>query len=101
VFFSPAKPLRILHGGRVGGSPWSSIAILSTIYLNAFTQRVGWESVIRPTIERLPNSQAMTAQQREQTITRAAGFLQVPGYWPPSLTVLLGVHRAVLLDVPL
>jgi hypothetical protein len=30
--------------------------------------------VIRPAIERLPNSQAMTAQQREQAIARAAGI---------------------------
>ena len=56
------------------------IAILSTIYLNAFTQRVGWDSVIRPAIESNQATQSMTAQQREQLIITYEGFYKYVGY---------------------
>ena len=97
VFFSPGKAFADIARRPSWWVPVVIVAILSTIYLNAFTQRVGWESVIRPTIERLPNSQAMTAQQREQTITRAAGFYKYLGYASPVLTFFWVFIVAVLL----
>ena len=80
VFFSPGKAFADIARRPRWWIPVILIAILSTIYLTAFTQRVGWESVIRPAIEQLPNAQAMTVQQREQVITTAAGFYKYVGY---------------------
>lgn len=67
------------------------IALLSTVYLNIFTQRVGWESVIRQTLDRLPNAQAMNAQQREQAITNGAKFYKYFGYGGAALGTLFYV----------
>jgi len=97
VFFSPGKAFADIARRPRWWIPVILTALLSTIYLNAFTQRVGWESVIRPAIERLPNSQAMTAQQREQAITRAAGIYKYVGYGSALLTLAYVFIVAVLL----
>jgi hypothetical protein len=97
LFFSPGKAFADIARRPRWWIPVILTAILSTIYLNAFTQRVGWESVIRPAIERLPNSQAMTAQQREQAITRAAGIYKYVGYGSALLTLAYVFIVAVLL----
>ena len=78
VFFSPGKAFADIARRPRWWIPVILIAILGTIYLNAFTQRVGWESVIRPAIERLPNAQTMTVQQREQADCNRSRILQVP-----------------------
>ena len=80
VFFSPGKAFADIARRPRWWIPVILIAIVSTIYLTAFTQRVGWESVIRPSIEQLPNAQAMTPQAREQLITTYAGFYKYVGY---------------------
>ena len=72
-------------------------AVFSTIYLNAFTQRVGWESVIRPAIERSANTQNMPAQQREQLIRTTAGIYKYVGYGSAVLTLFYVFIVAVLL----
>ena len=85
VFFSPGKAFADIARRPRWWIPVILIAILSTIYLNAFTQRVGWESVIRPAIERTPNGQNMTAQQREQAIRTAAGSISTSATGAPRL----------------
>jgi len=73
------------------------IAILSTIYLNAFTQRVGWDSVIRPAIETNQATQSMTAQQREQLIITYEGFYKYVGYLSVVGTLFSVFITAVIL----
>ncbi len=97
VFFSPGKAFADIARRPRWWVPVILIAILSTIYLTAFTQRVGWESVIRPSIEQLPNAQAMTAQQREQMITTAAGYYKYVGYGSVVTTLLYVFIVAVIL----
>ena len=80
VFFSPGKAFADIARRPRWWIPVILSAILSTIYLNAFTQLVGWESVIRPAIERNPNTQNMPAQQREQLIRTTAGLYKYLGY---------------------
>src|SRR5690348_3840552 len=80
VFFSPGKTFADIARRPTWWVPIIVMAILGTIYLNAFTQRVGWESVIRPAIERAPNTQNLPPQQREQIIERAAGLYKYLGY---------------------
>src|SRR5678810_1319640 len=69
LFFSPGKSFADIARRPRWWVPVLLIAILGTVYINAFTQRVGWESVIRQALERTPNGQNMTAEQRQQAIT--------------------------------
>jgi len=80
IFFSPGKAFADIARRPRWWVPLILIAILSTIYLNAFTQRVGWDSVIRPAIESNQATQSMTAQQREQLIITYEGFYKYVGY---------------------
>jgi hypothetical protein len=91
VFFSPGKTFVDIARRPRWWIPVILIAILGTVYLNIFTQRVGWESVIRTAIERLPNAQAMTAQQREQAITNGARIYQYLGYGGSAVGTLFYV----------
>jgi hypothetical protein len=97
VFFSPGKAFADIARRPRWWIPVILGAILSTIYLNAFTQRVGWESVIRPAIERLPNAQTMTTQQREQAIRTGVGFYKYLGYGSALFTLGYVFIVAVLL----
>jgi len=99
IFFSPGKAFADIARRPRWWIPIVLSAILSTIYLNAFTQRVGWESVIRPAIEQStsPNVQAMTAQQREQTIRAAAGLYKYLGYGSILIALFFVFIVAVIL----
>ena len=97
VFFSPGKAFADIARRPRWWIPVILIAILSSIYLTAFTRIVGWESVIRPAIEQLPNAQAMTAQQREQMITTAAGYYKYLGYASVVTTLFYVFIVAVIL----
>ncbi len=97
VFFSPGKAFVDIARRPRWWIPVILIAILGTVYLNAFTQRVGWESVIRQTLERLPNAQAMTVQQREQAITNGARIYQYLGYGGSAVGTLFYVFIVAVL----
>jgi Yip1-like protein len=97
VFFSPGKAFADIARRPRWWIPVILISILSTVYLTAFTQRVGWDSVIRPAIEQLPNAQTMTAQQRETLITTYAGFYKYVGYLSVVGTLFYVFITAVIL----
>src|SRR6266700_1473141 len=80
VFFSPGKAFVDIARRPRWWIPVILSAILGTVFLNMFTQRVGWESVLRPAIERSPNVQNMPAAQREQLIRNAANLYKYLGY---------------------
>lgn len=97
VFFSPGKTFADIARRPTWWVPIIVMAILGTIYLNAFTQRVGWESVIRPAIERAPNTQNLPPQQREQIIERAAGLYKYLGYGGSAVGTLFYVFIVAVL----
>jgi hypothetical protein len=97
VFFSPGKAFVDIARRPRWWVPLILSAILGTIYLNAFTQRVGWESVIRPAIERSPNTQNMPAAQREQLIRTTAGFYKYVGYGSVLISLFSVFIVAVIL----
>ena len=80
VFFSPGKAFADIARRPRWWIPVILISILTTIYLNAFTRRVGWESVIRSGIDNNPFSQNLSPQQREQQIQITAGIYKYVGY---------------------
>ena len=97
VFFSPGKAFADIARRPRWWIPVILIAIVGTVYVNAFTQRVGWESVIRPAIERLPNTQNMTVQQREQAIATAASLYKYLGYGGSAVGTLFYVFIVAVL----
>jgi Yip1 domain len=97
VFFSPGKTFADIARRPTWWVPIIVMAVLGTIFLNAFTQRVGWESVIRPAIERAPNTQNLPPQQREQIIERAAGLYKYLGYGGSAVGTLFYVFIIAVL----
>jgi Yip1 domain len=97
VFFSPGKAFADIARKPRWWIPVILMAILGTVYLNAFTQRVGWESVIRPAIENNANTQNLTTQQREQLIQRAAGLYKYLGYGASAVGTLFYVFIVAVL----
>src|ERR1051326_185617 len=93
VFFSPGKAFADIALRPRWWVPVILSAILGTIFLNAFTQRVGWESVIRPAIEQSTSSavQSMTHEQREKLIRTSAGFYKYLGYGGAAVGALFYV----------
>ncbi len=97
VFFSPGKAFADIARRPRWWIPVILIALIGTVYLNIFTQRVGWESVIRPAIERLPNQQALSVQQREQTIANLARVYKYLGYGGSAVGTLFYVFIVAVL----
>jgi hypothetical protein len=97
VFFSPGKAFADIARRPRWWVPVILISILSTVYLMAFTQRVGWESVLRPAIESNQNMQNMSVQQREQIIATAAGVYKYVGYLSVVGTLFYVFITAVIL----
>jgi hypothetical protein len=97
VFFSPGKAFADIARRPRWWIPVILIALIGTVYLNIFTQRVGWESVIRPAIERSPQTQNMTAQQREQVIATAARLYKYLGYGGSAVGTLFYVFIVAVL----
>jgi len=56
------------------------IGIFSTVFINLYSARVGWERVVRQQIEQSSRAESMTPQQREQAIAAGARVAQVLGY---------------------
>jgi hypothetical protein len=97
VFFSPGKAFADIARRPRWWIPLILISILSTVYLTAFTQRVGWESVLRPAIESNQATQNMPAAQREQLISTAAGYYKYVGYGSVVTTLFFVFIVAVIL----
>jgi hypothetical protein len=91
MLFAPSKTFADLALRPRWWVPVILMAILGTIYLNAFTRRVGWESVIRQALERSPQGQNMTPEQRQQAITVGARIYQYFGYGGSAVGTLFYV----------
>jgi len=65
---------------------------LATIFV--FSQRVGWEQVIRQQLEQSPRSQQMTAEQREQAVQRGAPIAKIIGYVGPIFVIVAFLAEA-------
>jgi len=97
VFFSPGKAFADIARRPRWWIPVIIMAILSTVFLNAFTQRVGWESVIRKALESNAQGQNMTPEQRQQAITVGARLYQYLGYGGAAAGTLFYVFIVAVL----
>jgi len=65
--------------------------------MSAYSQRVGWESVVRRQIDQSPRSENMSAQQREQAIVVGSAIAKAAGYGAAVFTLIsIGISAAFL-----
>ena len=80
VFLSPGQAFADIARRPRWWIPLLLIGIASTVFINAYSSRVGWERLIRQTIEQSSRADSMTAQQREQAIRAGATVAKFAGY---------------------
>ena len=83
VFFSPIQAFADIVRRPRWWIPVVIIAILGTVAIVAFSQHVGWDQVVRKSIDQ--SNQNMTPEQRQQAIAVASRFLPLLGYVTPIL----------------
>lgn len=97
VFFNPGKTFAELGRRPRWFLPLLLVVLATVAYLYTVSQHVGWERVVRRSMETNPRVQALTAEQREQAIERGAKFGAIFGYVgavtgvPISVAVIAGV----------
>jgi hypothetical protein len=80
VFFSPRKVFPDIAKRPRWWIPVLIMGVLSTIYLQAYSQRVGWERLIRQQLNSSSQTANLSAQQREQFVAAGARVAKVIGY---------------------
>jgi hypothetical protein len=86
IFFSPMQAFADIARRPRWWIPVILIAILSTVAIVAFSQHVGWDQIVRKSIDQ--SSQTMTPEQRQQAIAVASRFLPLLAYVTPILVAL-------------
>jgi Yip1 domain len=80
VFFSPRKVFPDIAKRPRWWIPVLIMGVLATIYVQAYSQRVGWERLIRQQLDRSSQTGNLSAQQREQFIATGAAVAKILGY---------------------
>jgi hypothetical protein len=60
--------------------PMILLGIMATVVAGAYGRHVGWERMIRQTMERNPRMEQLSVQQREQAIDTATKVASIAGY---------------------
>jgi Yip1 domain len=80
VFFSPHKVFPDIARRPRWWIPVLILGVLSMIFVQAYSQRVGWERLIRQQLDRSSQTANLSAEQRERAITVGVGVAKVVGY---------------------
>lgn len=80
VFFSPSKAFADIARLPRWWIPVILLGMVSTIFLNAYSRRVGFERVVRQAIEQSSRADTMSAQQREQAIAVGTNIARFAAY---------------------
>jgi hypothetical protein len=110
VFFEPSKTFEDIAARPGFWVPLILSMVLGITYIALFSQRVGWERMIRHQQETSSRAQQLTPEQREQGVQVGAKFAPIFGYAavvvgiPLALViwsgVLLGIVKGIM-SVPL
>ncbi len=95
VFFSPMQAFADIVRRPRWWIPMIIIGIVSTVGITIFSQHIGWDQVIRKSIDQ--NNQNMTPEQRQQAIAVASRFLPLIGYFAPILAAFSIVMIAAVM----
>ncbi len=80
VFFEPTATFEDIAARPRWFVPMLLIILAACGFLTVFTQRVGWEGVVREQMEKSPQMQQMPADQRERSIAMGARFGAISGF---------------------
>ncbi|HEY6343025.1 MAG TPA: Yip1 family protein [Bryobacteraceae bacterium] len=80
VFFSPRKVFPDIARRPRWWIPVLIMGVLSTIFIQGYSQRVGWERLIRQQLDRSSQTGNLSAEQRERAIVLGAGVAKIVGY---------------------
>jgi Yip1 domain len=98
VFFSPRKVFPDIAKRPRWWIPVLILGVLGTIFVQAYSQRVGWERLIRQQLDRSSQTANLSAQQREQAIAVGASFAKIVfGYGAVVLTLFYVLVIAAVL----
>lgn len=76
--------------------PLVLLAVLTAGYTLAYSERVGWERFLRQELERSPQAQQLSAEQREQAVRQQIGIVSILApvqavlIWPILTLILAG-----------
>jgi hypothetical protein len=97
VFVAPKKAFTDIASRPRWWIPVLLMGIFSTVYINAYSQRVGWDRIVRQGIEQSQRSENMSAQQREQAIAVGSTIAKFAGYGAVVFTLISIVISAAFL----
>jgi hypothetical protein len=80
VFLSPRKVFPDIARRPRWWIPVLIMGVLATIYVQAYSQRVGWERLIRQQLDRSSQTANLSAEQRERAIALGASVAKIGGY---------------------
>jgi hypothetical protein len=96
MFFSPTAAFADIVRRPRWWIPMILIGVLSVAAIAVFSQHIGWDQIVRKTIDQ--NSQNMTPQQRQQAISVASRIAPIIGYIAPvSAAIAIVVIAGFLL----
>jgi len=99
VFFNPGKTFADLGRRPRWFVPLLLVVLATVAYVYTVSQHIGWERVVRRSMETNARVQSLTTEQREQAVERGAKFGAIFGYAGAVLGVPISVAliAAVLL----
>ena len=97
VFLSPRKAFADIARRPRWLIPVLLLGIVSAVFITAYSQRVGWERIVRQQIEQSARSDSMSAQQREQAIAVGTAIAKSAGYGQVVIAVIAIVIIAAVL----
>jgi hypothetical protein len=91
VFIAPKEAFTDIARRPRWWIPVILVSLVSTAYAIAFSQRVGFEQMIRQTLQQSSRSQSMTPAQMEQAIAVGSRIAQVTTYGGAIVSVTISV----------
>jgi hypothetical protein len=92
VFMEPGKAFADIAARPTGWwLPMALLILTSIVFVYCYTQRVGWERMMRHEFETNTRTQNMPADQREKAMEQAVKFASISGFVGPAVAVPLGM----------
>jgi hypothetical protein len=101
VYLDPRETFRDVSARPRWWVPMIVISLCSLVFIYCFSQRVGWDRMIRQTLESSTRMQNLPPEQRERAIEMGARFAPISGYAtavvgrPLSILICAGIFLLV------